>query len=81
MCTNLSISVQASPPQLVTINSSGVQVRDVSNNIQTVITQAGLAGTIPSSTQLIPTVTRTVREYNVINQAGTLIWQGGTIVT
>jgi len=81
ICTNLSIAVPASPQQLITLNSSGVQVKDINNNTQTVIIQSGLAGIIPASTIIVPTVTRVVREYLVINQSGTLVWQGGSIVS
>ena len=81
ICTNLSIAIPASPQQLITLNSSGVQVKDINNNTQTVIVQSGLAGIIPASTIIVPTVTRVVREYLVINQSGTLVWQGGSIVS
>lgn len=72
LCSSLSIAIPASPAQLVDLNYSSVQVKDISNNTQTVISQAGLAGVIPATTQIIPTVTRVVKQY-IVN--GSLQWQ------
>ena len=72
LCSSLSIAIPASPTQLVDLNYSSVQVKDINNNTQTVISQAGLVGSIPSTTQIIPTVTRVVKQY-IVN--GSLQWQ------
>lgn len=72
MCTELSLAIPALPKQLIDLDYNSVQVKDISNNTQTVITQAGLAGVIPSTTQIIPTVTRTVKQF-IVNSS--LEWQ------
>ena len=73
--SSMSLSVLDSPPQLVNFDTTAIQVRDISNNIQSVIAQSGLAGTIPASTIITPTITRVVRQYFVVSILGTLVWQ------
>jgi hypothetical protein len=71
LCGTLTINIPASPTQLINLSYDTTAVKDISNNTQTVV-KSGLAGSIPSTTQIIPTTAYVVRQYSV---APGLVWQ------
>ena len=76
LCGTLTINIPASPVQLVNLSYDTTAVKDTSNNTQTVI-KSGLAGSIPSTTQIIPTTSYVVRQYTV---SPGLVWQYDGVV-
>ena len=69
------MSIPASPAQLVNLNYNTVQVTDINSQTQTVITQGGLTGVIPSTTQINVSVSRTVRQY-IVNSSSEWEYDG-----
>lgn len=75
LCQETSMSIPASPAQLVNLNYNTVQVTDINSQTQTVITQGGLTGVIPSTTQINVSVSRTVRQY-IVNSSSEWEYDG-----
>jgi hypothetical protein len=71
LCGTLTINIPASPTQLINLSYSTTQVKDISNNTQTVV-KSGLGGSIPSTTQIIPTTSYAIRQFSV---SPGLVWQ------
>lgn len=77
LCQETLMSIPASPPQLINLNYNSAQVKDINSVTQTVITQGGLSGVIPSTTQINVSVSRTVRQYFVNSS---LLWEFDAVV-